>query len=236
MSKPANTPVNSGTNEKGKENLFDKDLIEKDMKDIAIKIMAKHLEGRTLIKEKIKIWSDYIIEDVYNALSKKYPQFGYVIFIFISSKTAYNSNARCVYFPKSDLHFFATLENNNFYSTLRLCASLKKGKSKNFEDIRNDSEIVMKINNIIANSLENKKYEFELFDDVIDNIIHDIIKILLEKKDAPCSYALGYINKLPHKIINFYYNWFDFEFIPIIFVYSNASFICRIFLFFFNND
>ena len=236
MSKPGNTHVNSGINEQGKENLLEKDLIENDMKDIALKIMAKHLEGRTLIKEKIKIWSDYIMEDVYNSLSKKYPQFGYGIFIFISSQTAYNSNARCVYFPKSDLHLVASFKNNNLYSSLRLCASIKKGKMKNFEDNRNDCEMIMKINNNIANSLENRKYEYEHIDEVIDNIIQDINKILLERKNIPCSYVTGYINKLPTNIINFNYNWFDFEFIPIIFVYSNASLICRVFLFLFSND
>ena len=219
------------------ENVGDseKTIIQNEMKKLSLAILKKHLEGRTVIQEKVKKWSDFVIDEVYSVLSKKYPQFGYLIFFFMSDITAFVANANAVYYPKTDIHFNVPFHTNNFYSAVRVYATKKTSKTKNFLENMNDSDMVTKINYKITSLLEDRQFVFEPFQNVVANICQDINEVLLERDDKPCSYHTAYINRLPTNGLCFYYKCFDMEFNTINFIYSNASFICRVFLFFINN-
>ena len=50
---------------------FDKNELEKDMKEICNNILIKHLDGRPYEKDKLPKWSELILNDTSNELKKK---------------------------------------------------------------------------------------------------------------------------------------------------------------------
>ena len=211
------------------------EYILEEMKKVSKDVLEKHLVGRRFIPEKVKIWGDNIISEIYSILSKKYPQYGFCIFFYISDITAFVSDNRCIYYSETDVKFLASFHTNDFYSEIRLIAVKKRNLQKNFLDIANDSELFMNINKKISNLLSDRIFIYEPFQKLLDTLCLEINNLLLERDNRYCSYHIGYINKLPTKGIYFYHKFFNLEFWPIFFSYSNDSFNCRIFLFFLNN-
>ena len=213
------------------------ETILNEMKTLSKNILEKHLMARKFNKDKVKKWGDLIIDEIHVTISKKYPQYGLCIFFYISDKTSYVSDNRCIFYSKTDVKFVVEYHTDDFFSEIRILATKKNtGSIKDFLSNMNNSELFLSINQKISDLLEDRTYNHELFKKVIDNICFDINEILLEKKNnRPCSYHIGYINKLPLKGIYSYYKIFDLEFSPIFFTYKNDSFTCRIDLFLINN-
>ena len=74
------------------------------IKSICKEILEKHLDGRKFIKDKVKKWGQLIINDTEEALKKKYPEYAYGIFFYMSEITAYNSNAQTIYYSETDIN------------------------------------------------------------------------------------------------------------------------------------
>ena len=111
---------------------------------------------------------------------------------------------------------------------------LIKFQNKNFfYNIEEDS--ILKINETILSCLKNKTFVFEEFKKVVDNLAESINLILLKRNQRPCSYHVCYINKLPIKNLYFTYKFFNLEYKPLFFSYSNDSLSCRCYLFIVNN-
>ena len=211
------------------------DYILEEMKKVSKTVLEKHLDCRRFISEKVKIWGDDIISEIYSILSQKYPQYGFCIFFYMSDITAYVSDNRCIYYSETDVKFVVPFNTNDFYSEIRLFATKKRNNLKNFLDNINNSELLMNINKKISNLLSDRKFVFEPFQKLLDNLCLEINNLLLARNNRPCSYHIGFINKLPIQGIYFHYKFFNLEFLPIFFSYSNDSFNCRIYLFFLNN-
>ena len=211
------------------------EYIKEDMKNISQKVLEKHLIGRKYNQDLVKIFGDNIISEIHTLLEKKYPQYRYCIAFYMSDLTSYVSNDKCIYYTKTDIVTLTSYYTNDFYSEIRLIAYKNKLPLKNFLDNINDSDMVMNINNKMSSILRGKKFVFESFQDIIANVCNEINDILLARKDRPCSYHIGYINQLPTKGVYFSYKFFNLEFSPIIFVYSNDSFVCKVYLFIVNN-
>jgi len=131
--------------------------------------------------------------------------------------------------------FVAPYHTNDFYSEIRLLAVKKRNLQKNFLDNINNSELLMNINKMISNLLSDRIFIFEPFQKLLDSLCLEINNLLLERSNRTCSCHIGFINKLPTKGVYFHYKFFNLEFLPIFFSYSNDSFNCRIYLFFINN-
>ena len=211
------------------------DYILEEMKKVSKNVLEKHLDCRRFIPEKVKIWGDDIISEIYSILSQKYPQYGFCIFFYMSDITAYVSDNRCIYYSETDVKFVVPFNTNDFYSEIRLFATKKRNNLKNFLDNINNSELLMNINKKISNLLSDRKFVFEHFQKLLDSLCLEINNLLLARNNRPCSYHIGFINKLPTQGIYFHYKFFNLEFLPIFFSYSNDSFNCRIYLFFLNN-
>ena len=56
------------------------DYILEEMKKVSKTVLEKHLDCRRFISEKVKIWGDDIISEIYSILSQKYPQYGFCFF------------------------------------------------------------------------------------------------------------------------------------------------------------
>ena len=216
--------------------MTDSEPILNDMKLVSQNTLEKHLFGRKFDKEKVKKWGEYIIDEIHEILEKKYSHYGFCIFFYMSDKTSFVSDSRCVYYTKTDVKFVVSYHTNDFYSEIRLYATVKKVPLKNFfNDNMNDSDINMKINKKISELLDDRTFDYDIFTKVLDNLCLDINNLLLERKNRPCSNHIGYINKLPLRGIYSYYKVYDLEFAPIFFTYTRDTFTCRIYLFFINN-
>ena len=211
------------------------DNILEEMKKVSKNVLEKHLDCRKFNSEKVKILGDDIITEIYSILSKKYPQYGFCISFYMSDITTFLSDSQCIYYSETDLFFVVPFNTNEFYSEVRLFAAKKRNTLKNFLDNINNSELLMNINKKISNLLSDREFVYEPFQKLLNSLCLEINNLLLERKDRPCSYHIGFINKLPTKGIYFHYKFFNLEFLPVFFSYSNDSFNCRIYLFLLNN-
>ena len=200
---------------------FDKNIILENMKAICQNILMNHLKGLEYNHEKAKLWGETIITEIKESLTKKYPEFGYGIFFYASYPTAYVSHGKCVYYQKTDNAFIVGYYTDYLYSEIRIFAnklSSQKLIPTNFEE-----DTLLKINETISNCLENKTFVYEKFKKVAEDLAENINLILLKKKKRPCSYHVCFINKLPIKNLYFTYKFFNLDYKPLFFSYSNDS-------------
>ena len=214
---------------------IDQDSIEKEMRTIVKETLEKHLMGRKFDKDNVKKWGNLIIDEIHKAVSNKFPEYGYVIFFYMSDITAFVSNVRAIYYKRTDIEFLEKYHTDDFYCITRLFATKINGQMYNFLNIAKDKEVSSTINQKLSAHLEGRAYDHELFIKLINMILEDINNLLLERDNKPCSYIIGYFNKHPIKGIYFYYKFFNLKLYPILFNYETDSFTCRIYLFLINN-
>ena len=226
--------ITNESNNKEKNEDFNKDELEKDMKEICKNILIKHLDGRPYEKENIPKWTELILNDTSTQLKKKYPDYGYGIIFYISDKTNYVSSSKSVLYPKTDLNFLQPFNTNDFYSEVRVFVNKKYTPRKNFLQNLSPTEI-MKINNTLTDILESRSYKSDKCNNYIENIVNDINSVLIERSNRPCSFHVCFINKLPVKDIHFNYIFNELEYMPLFFSYANDSLSCVLYLFIVNN-
>ena len=224
----------SNKKEKEENEEFDKVELEKEMKEIAKNILIKHLDGRKYEKEKLPKWTELILNDTSLELRKKYPEYAYGIVFYISDKTNYVSSSKSVLYPKTDLNFLQVFNTSDFYSEVRVFANRKYNPRKDFNENITPTDI-MKINNKLKEILENKNYKSDMCNTYIENIVNDVNNILIERTNRPCSFHVCFINKVPVKDIYFNYLFYNLDYMPFYFSYSNDSLSCILYLFIVNN-
>ena len=117
---------------------------------------------------------------------------------------------------------------------MRIFANKKYSKRKDFLNNISSDEIIS-INKKIQDNLEGRNYIFEKCPKYIENIVNDINTILIQRKNRPCSYHIGFINALPIKGLYFTYKFVNLEYMPLFFAYSNDSLSCNVYLFIVDN-
>ena len=224
----------SNKKEKEENEEFDKVELEKEMKEIAKNILIKHLDGRKYEKEKLPKWTELILNDTSLELRKKYPEYAYGIVFYISDKTNYVSSSKSVLYPKTDLNFLQVFNTSDFYSEVRVFANRKYNPRKDFNENITPTDI-MKINNKLKEILENKNYKSDMCNIYIENIVNEVNNILIERINRPCSFHVCFINKVPVKDIYYNYLFYNLDYMPFYFSYSNDSLSCILYLFIVNN-
>jgi len=224
----------SNKKEKEENEEFDKVELEKEMKEIAKNILIKHLDGRKYEKEKLPKWTELILNDTSLELRKKYPEYAYGIVFYISDKTNYVSSSKSVLYPKTDLNFLQVFNTSDFYSEVRVFANRKYNPRKDFNENITPKDI-MKINNKLKEILENKNYKSDMCNIYIENIVNEVNNILIERTNRPCSFHVCFINKVPVKDIYYNYLFYNLDYMPFYFSYSNDSLSCILYLFIVNN-
>jgi len=217
-----------------KKSCNNKDSMINSIEQICKDILEKHLDGRKLDMDKIEKWSETIINEIEDILKKKYPEFGYGIFFYISDKTSYVHSSISISYLDTDIDLIQEFNTNDFYSHIRIFANKKYSPINNFSQNISAKDI-MKINKILMNSLEGRTFIYDKCLKYIENIVLDINKILLPRKIRPCSYHVGFINELPIKNIYFTYKFINLEYMPLFFSYSNDSLSLSLNLFIVNN-
>ena len=221
--------------EKTPKPLTEKEVADKEIKEICKKYLEKHLEGRKFNKEKSQKWGENIINDIENELIKKYPEFGFGIFFYFSERISYNSSSHSIEYLNSDNLLLQVYNSNDFFSEIRIFQNKKYSKFDNFlGNINGDT--ISKINQTLIDNLEGRTYIFDNCSKYLQNIVNDVNDILLKRSDEkPCSYHVCFINKLPIKVFYFTYKFINLEYMPLFFNYSNDSLSSRLYLFIVNN-
>ena len=76
---------------------------------------------------------------------------------------------------------------------------LRRAPQKDFSKNIFDSNLFLNINKKLDVFLRGRNFNFELFQDIIKNIVNDINDMLLARNNYPLSYHVGYINERPTK-------------------------------------
>ena len=216
--------------------MSDLESIKEDMTGIVKDILEKQLACRTFTEDKVKTWGDEIMEKIYQQLKEIYPQYGYGMLFYMSDISAYVSNAKKVCYQSTDITLLVSHQTVNIYSEIRLIAYLKRGTIPNFSSyILNYRDLFLNVNNKLFDNLSGRTFDYDKFPDIILDVLNDVYKMFTSLENNPCFYLPGYINEQP-EITCFHHKFFDLEYLPVTFEFSNNSFICRLFLFLINNN
>ena len=210
------------------------DLFEEELKKMAKNNLVKHLEGRTLNMDEVKSWGEMILNDLGNDLKKKYPDFCFGLFFWISNKTNYSSNAQSIMDIKTDKNIIEIYDRNDFYSEVRIFACKKYSPMPNFKE-NIPYNYLVRINKRFHDSLEGRAYICDKIPNYCQNIVNDINNILLERENRPCSFHICFINQLPMKNMHMDIKFINVDYKPFFFSYSNDSLSSNLYLFAVNN-
>ena len=214
----------------------DLEFIKEDMMGIIKGILEKQLACRTFNKDKVKTWGDEIMEKIYQQLKETYPHYGYGIFFYMSERTPYVSNYQNIRHLSTDVNLVVSHQTEDFNSEIRLIAYLKRGTIPNFSSYSLDyRDLFLNINKKLFDNLSGRTFDYDKFPDIIIDVLNDVYKMFISLENKPCFYLPGYINELPEQGVCFHHKFFDLEYLPVTFEYSNNSFKCRLFLFLVNN-
>ena len=213
--------------------ISEKEIMIINIKKECKRILEKYFEGREYDEDKVNLWKEYSLEEISNYLNSNYKDFGFIILLIIINTTACGSRCIPVERKNTDDYIFECLDIKGMRIQIFIqFFKIYESKVKHIENI--NETILLKMNDILINKLENKKYSYEIATKDIEEIVVDINKFLLKRKPLPCSYTICYLNKKPMKF-KFTYKIINLKYIPIMTTYSNDSFFAQLILFIVNN-
>ena len=203
-----------------------------DIKSKSKEILKKYFEGREYNEDKVNLWKEYSLEDISNYLTSKYKDYGFIILIMVINTLKCGSNCQTIKRNNTDETMAEYLDTSTMRAEIRI-TFYKIYKTENLiENIK--EKIVLKMNNILINKIENKKFSYKIATNTIKEICEDINNFLLERKPLPCSNVTCYLNQKPMNF-QFEYKVINLKYIPLMVTYSNDSLYAQIILFILNN-
>ena len=218
--------------EKKVEEPTEKQKREKELSDLAQALMKKNLDGRRYHEDKIKKWSQAILDEMHNYFLEKYPKYGFGILIFISEEPEFYTGGQTIFNRELDSKIVERYENNNL--TAILVIFFIKKRKRNIELLYIDPEHFFNINRIFGDAFEERKFS-EKYEKYMVNVVNDINEYLIKDKSLGKSFHQGFAlrNEQPRICANFKFG--NLEFLPYITSYSNDEAIAHLFSFFVNN-
>jgi hypothetical protein len=196
-------------------------------------LLEKHLEGRKFDEEKIKKWSNSILEEMDEFLSTKYPSFGFGLFLFVSEPISYSANRQSVYIPKTDSSLTEVYKSNNIKASFRVFITKLKNEKFDVEKVNLDH--LLKVNKIFNDSFEGRSFSDNKIDFYLENAINDINTYLLKFDELGHSFHQGFVFNNNENKFHFYYKFGKMRFFPYCASFSNESLLAHLFLFFVSN-
>ena len=215
-----------------------KEEIEKGKREEEIKkkikiTLEKYFEGRKYEEDKIKKWSNAILEEMNDFLTSNYQSFGFGIFLFVTEpKTSYYADKRSIFVPKNDSNLCEIYKTNYIRASLRVYITKLKNQKFDVENLNLDH--LLKVNKIFNDSFEGRSYEKNV-EKYLENAVSDINTYLLKFEELGHSFHQGYVFKNNTNKISFFYKFGKMRFFPYCSSYANDSLIAHLFLFFVSN-
>ena len=91
-------------------------------------LLQKYFDGRKYNEEKIKKWSDSMLEEMNDYLKIKYPLYDYGIFLFISESKEYYIKTHSILVKKEDFDVIETFKTKDLNLLIRVFMVKKKKK------------------------------------------------------------------------------------------------------------
>ena len=152
--------INEIKEEKPKE-LTEKEIREKEISDLGKMLLKKNLDGRRFYEDRIKNWSQAILDEMMTYLLEKYPKYGFGILIFIAEEHDFFTAGQAIFNRELDSKIIEKYQSSNM-SAILVIFCIKKRK-RNVDILYIDPEHFFNINRLLGVSLEKRdwseKYE-----------------------------------------------------------------------------
>ena len=212
--------------------LADKGIREKEISDLAKMLLKKNLDGRRFFEERIKNWSQAILDEMWNYLLEKYPKYGFGILVFIAEDHEYFTAGQAIFNRELDSKIIEKYQSQNM-SAIIVVFFVKKRK-RNIEILYIDPEHFFNINRLFAVSLEKREWS-EKYEKYLVNAVNDINSYLIKDISLGKSFLQGFVFKNNYVRMHANFKFGNVEFLPYITSYSNDAVIAYLFSFFLNN-
>ena len=220
------------TEKEGHPENQDKGIREKEISDLAKMLLKKNLDGRRFYEERIKNWSQAILDEMWNYLLEKYPKFGFGILVFIAEDHEYFTAGQAIFNRDLDSKIIEKYQSQNM-SAILVVFFVKKRK-RNIEILYIDPEHFFNINRIFAVSLEKREWS-EKYEKYLVNAVNDINTYLIKDISLGKSFLQGFVFRNNYVRMHANFKFGNVEFLPYITSYSNDAVIAYLFSFFINN-
>ena len=211
-----------------------RDEINKDLSQAFNEILIKHLDDRNFNEEKIKIWTNNILNEAKEYFRLKYSDYDLFLLNFIyPTNIFYSSNATSICIEETDLYFVVTFQSAYLYCCLYYFFYKKYTLTYNIDDY--ESEIIQKGYEILGKFLDERKYDKDKVLNYINNINSDITKYILEKEQYLRCLCITeiYENPIKGKYFFKYLSHGKQIYSKIFLNYINESLICCLSIYFF---
>ena len=220
------------TEKEGHPENQDKGIREKEISDLAKMLLKKNLDGRRFYEERIKNWSQAILDEMWTYLLEKYPKFGFGILVFIAEDHEYFTAGQAIFNRDLDSKIIEKYQSQNM-SAILVVFFVKKRK-RNIEILYIDPEHFFNINRIFAVSLEKREWS-EKYEKYLVNAVNDINTYLIKDISLGKSFLQGFVFRNNYVRMHANFKFGNVEFLPYITSYSNDAVIAYLFSFFLNN-
>ena len=216
-----------------------KDELEKEEREKEIgrkekDLLEKYFDGRKYEEEKIKKWSNSILEEMSEFLSTKYPSFGSGCFLFVTEPSVnYSANRQSIYVQKTDSSVTEIYKSNTLRASLRVY--ITKLKNQKFDVENFNIDYLLKANKIFSDSFEGRAFSDKNLDKYIENAVTDINTYLLKFDELGHSFHQGFVFKNNSEKMQFFYKFGKMKYFPYCSSYSNDNLVAHLFLFFVSN-
>ena len=238
-----NTGKNSINNDKSSKNIqdakeekpqeiLDKEQREKEISDLAKMLLKKNFEGRRFVEEKIKKWSQSVLDEMWNYLTEKYPRYGFGILLFLTEELDFYTAGQAIFNRQLDTKIVEVYKNQSM-SAVIVIFFVKKRK-RDIEILYIDPEHFFNINRIFGNALEKREWNNK-FEKYLVNAANDINTYIIKDYTLGKSFLQGFALKNDYIKIHGNFKFGNLEFLPYITSYSNDDIVAYLFIFFLNN-
>ena len=238
-----NTGKNSINNDKSSKNIqdakeekpqeiLDKEQREKEISDLAKMLLKKNFEGRRFVEEKIKKWSQSVLDEMWNYLTEKYPRYGFGILLFLTEELDFYTAGQAIFNRELDTKIVEVYKNQSM-SAVIVIFFVKKRK-RDIEILYIDPEHFFNINRIFGNALEKREWNNK-FEKYLVNAANDINTYIIKDYTLGKSFLQGFALKNDYIKIHSNFKFGNLEFLPYITSYSNDDIVAYLFIFFLNN-
>ena len=197
--------------------------------------MAKYFEGRQYDKEKFSKYKTYFLNELTDFLNNNYKDYGFVL-SFIGFKAGnMRINHRDILRTETDDSIFPFINEESMFCEIRIYfTKLYTSSINHLQNI--ESNIILKMDEILSNKLEGKEYSYDIADKNANIIALELSDYLLKRKceQIPCSFHVCYIIEKPYDII-YDYKVLKLNYAPLTASYSNDTLSAKLILFMLNN-
>ena len=209
-----------------------KDKMVKELKEKSQDFLVKYFEGREYQKENIVLWKDYALEELNHFLKTNYEGFGFAYFFIINKNGDIRTDANGIARQDTDSFMVSNLETKTFYVEIRIRFYKLYNKITILNSFHGD--LMAKMNDLLFEKLEGKKYSQEFAKDKTKEILVELQKSVLISIPKSCSCQVCYILSKPIDY-KFDCNIINMNYIPLTATFSNDSLFALLALFIFDN-